>query len=1076
MTRLRVSPLRLHRQPKTARRANLWAHLQDAVSASNRPALTVMVLAWLFTGGLVLGGLLPSHLWAAPLAQSGSLADDLLITEYIDGDGNNKAIEIYNGTGRPITLAGYALDIYDGDRSNNTRAQSIKLNQLQGVNTPPSLGDGDILVITRPGSVFRGYESEKLVFDGNDAILLSKNNVTIDSLGQTGSSPGSGWTGSTGGVTTRRAGLRRLPQVCVGGSNPTLPFDPSLEWSLAPSNTDASNLGRHGPLNCRPPMLNEFVLNHAGGGEQEYIEVKFFTDRSSDTYWVLAVDGSRAAGNNPGEIYYSRQIQDGEIQSGGYWTTPFPPPAPNQFRDRTTTLMLVRNYRGRPGVFEDLDPGNVGTITNALWDEVVDDVATVFVDSDFTYAAQTGVILRPGIDGNNTPFSGASRLPDGQRSGLYQSWTRNHFGGEGLSCRSCVPGATTQEALNTPGKENRPGTYPPVTVTVTPTFTTTPVTPLPPDRTPLPPNCTDIILDGDFEDPDMGWGAGGETGWKFGEDPVPPRYASDQRRTGLRALILGNPPDDGSVDRTSYSSVRQLVNIPDGATIAYITWSHLSLSQEAAGEVNANTDRQEMIPLAPNQMPISIKYRTRVNDSNWKDERRDLTELIGKNFYVYFNVYNDGNGLRTWMYLDNVRLVVCRPDAPAGVVVVTPTPMPLPTAVPVAEPRADGPIAPPILVAPVCTPPPCVAGGELICPGGECAGGCGMVCIPPTEMPVAPEIPIVPADDLQPGGENDAVIEPNAALPDGCIELVRNGNFEKSGVGWTIPPSESTVEYSTAVTYGDSVRAMRIASLTDPNRPNIAKVEQVVQLPDNYSNIRLDFRYYPLYDAAPGEGDLQYMDIYNHFLDQWERRVLSVQRNDQSWLLVQEDLNDLAGEEIRLTFAVNNDGVSGRSAMYIDDVSILACGKTGESNSMWAGTGPVTEQPIPAPAAIEANGVTAQPTASSRPQAATPAPRRQTPVAAASPLSWLDRLGTVAVLLGILVVIGALILLLLALRDYFGWLGLGIVLALGLGVIALALYRQSWRFGPFGLAVLIVLLIGILVWGLYLISNLWRRR
>ena len=97
-------------------------------------------------------------------------------------------------------------------------------------------------------------------------------------------------------------------------------------------------------------------------------------------------------------------------------------------------------------------------------------------------------------------------------------------------------------------------------------------------------------------------------------------------------------------------------------------------------------------------------------------------------------------------------------------------------------------------------------------------------------------------------------------------------------------------------------------------------------------------------------------------------------------------------------------------------------------------------------------------------------------MAAASPLSWLDRLGTVAVLLGILVVIGALILLLLALRDYFGWLGLGIVLALGLGVIALALYRQSWRFGPFGLAVLIVLLIGILVWGLYLISNLWRRR
>ena len=146
-------------------------------------------------------------------------------------------------------------------------------------------------------------------------------------------------------------------------------------------------------------------------------------------------------------------------------------------------------------------------------------------------------------------------------------------------------------------------------------------------------------------------------------------------------MLLGNPPGPGSTNVVSYSSIRQSVMIPHDATVAYLTWDHYSLTQEpVSNDPGSHSDRQEMIVLAPNQMPMAILYRQRQNETAWTNERVELTEFLGKNFYVYFNVYNDGNDLRTWMYLDNVQLVVCYPlNVTPGAGMVTPTAMPLPT-------------------------------------------------------------------------------------------------------------------------------------------------------------------------------------------------------------------------------------------------------------------------------------------------------------------------------------------------------------------------------------------------------------
>lgn len=53
--------------------------------------------------------------------------DELFISEYIEGSGNNKAIEIFNGTGSSITLTGvYQLKIYFN--GNPSPANIISLN------------------------------------------------------------------------------------------------------------------------------------------------------------------------------------------------------------------------------------------------------------------------------------------------------------------------------------------------------------------------------------------------------------------------------------------------------------------------------------------------------------------------------------------------------------------------------------------------------------------------------------------------------------------------------------------------------------------------------------------------------------------------------------------------------------------------------------------------------------------------------------------------------------------------------------------------------------------------------------
>jgi len=115
---------------------------------------------------------------------AGIYATDLFFSEYIEGGFNNKAIEIHNGTGSPIDLSIYKINLYS-----NASTTVSALYQLTG-----TLQHGDVFVIAHSlataafTSVADVMVNGGVVsFNGDDAVELVKNNVRIDLIGVVGS-------------------------------------------------------------------------------------------------------------------------------------------------------------------------------------------------------------------------------------------------------------------------------------------------------------------------------------------------------------------------------------------------------------------------------------------------------------------------------------------------------------------------------------------------------------------------------------------------------------------------------------------------------------------------------------------------------------------------------------------------------------------------------------------------------------------------------------------------------------------------------------------------------------------------
>ncbi|MCB0774637.1 MAG: lamin tail domain-containing protein, partial [Flavobacteriales bacterium] len=169
-------------------------------------------------------------------------ATDLIISEYVEGSGNNKYIELYNGTSASIALNNYRLQLFSN--GSPTPTQNVLL-------TGTLAAGATIVYKNSSATIYTGSATTNTAvdFNGDDAIALYKVSTSsfVDIFGNIGCDPGSNW--SSGSLSTENKTLVRNANICNGISvdpgNPPCSF-PTLasEWTQY-SEDDVSHLGSH---------------------------------------------------------------------------------------------------------------------------------------------------------------------------------------------------------------------------------------------------------------------------------------------------------------------------------------------------------------------------------------------------------------------------------------------------------------------------------------------------------------------------------------------------------------------------------------------------------------------------------------------------------------------------------------------------------------------------------------------------------------------------------------------------------------------------------------------------------------
>lgn len=190
------------------------------------------------------------------------------------------------------------------------------------------------------------------------------------------------------------------------------------------------------------PLINEFVLNHTGSDDNEYVEIIGSVNADYSAFTIIEIEG---------DVGGTGLIDDGTFAVGstdanGYWTTGY---QVNVYENGSVTLLLVEGYNGT--LLDDIDTDDDGVIDAVFWSRIVDCVAVVDGGaSDLTYC---GTELDSSLPPAGFTPGGASRIPNGTDTDTAADWARNDFDGAGIPALD--PGSPDAgEALNTPNAEN----------------------------------------------------------------------------------------------------------------------------------------------------------------------------------------------------------------------------------------------------------------------------------------------------------------------------------------------------------------------------------------------------------------------------------------------------------------------------------------------------------------------------------------------------------------------------------------------------------------------------------------------
>jgi hypothetical protein len=211
-----------------------------------------------------------------------------------------------------------------------------------------------------------------------------------------------------------------------------------------------------------------------------------------------------------------------------------------------------------------------------------------------------------------------------------------------------------------------------------------------------------------------------------------------------------------------------------------------------------------------------------------------------------------------------------------------------------------------------------------------------------------------------------------AAAPDGaplaqCTQLIVDGGFE-TGTGWTLGPSAATPYYQSYAVHSGS-RALVLGIPAGGNMKSFSSARQTVSIPSGTGQALLTFWFYAIAEAPATTDYMEFvvLDTANNILGKpWNSH-----NDSRVWNQMSFDLSEWRGKTVQLYFNVYNDGIGGKAAMFLDDVSLSVCGGSGPGPATPTPTGTfvppsatptavvipptwtVTPTPIPGPACLE---------------------------------------------------------------------------------------------------------------------------
>ncbi len=182
-----------------------------------------------------------------------------------------------------------------------------------------------------------------------------------------------------------------------------------------------------------------------------------------------------------------------------------------------------------------------------------------------------------------------------------------------------------------------------------------------------------------------------------------------------------------------------------------------------------------------------------------------------------------------------------------------------------------------------------------------------------------------------------------------CADTINNGGFEVMDNAWLLPITPHPAGFSDAQqNSGDYAMRTGIAQLSTvmengDNVKSFSSALQRVAIPANATAADLSFYLYPQSSEAynmlipesieavlaptarhVNYGDAQWvliLDKYGHEL----ARLVSMRSNEQAWREYAFDLLPYKGKTILLYFGTFNNGMGGKTAMFVDDVMLDIC-------------------------------------------------------------------------------------------------------------------------------------------------------